>query len=179
MSRGYVREGRRTSRAAGIFGVWLAPTHVWAGLATPVQFIGPAGMALDFLVGACAVAAVLLSPRPAAPLHETQALGPHEGLRPARDALGSGPFAGRWERSRRTMSRAHRHSARHPIFVFPGWPRLPQASDLTASKGPSPDRLKGDRRKHPVRVSRIDLTLPGHESVRFPDRSAARRGLRE
>src|SRR5450756_2346495 len=86
MSRGYVREGRRTSRAAGIFGVWLAPTHVWAGLATPVQFIGPAGMALDFLVGACAVAAVLLSPRPAASLHETQALGPHEGLRPARDA---------------------------------------------------------------------------------------------
>jgi hypothetical protein len=43
-------------------------------------------MALDFLVGACAVAAVLLSPRPAASLHETQALGLHEGLRPARDA---------------------------------------------------------------------------------------------
>ena len=100
MSRGYVREVRRTSRTAGMFGVGLAPAHlsvsraarascrprVGAGLATPGPFIGPEGMALDSLVGACAVAAVLLSPQPAASLHETRALGPHEGLRPARDA---------------------------------------------------------------------------------------------
>lgn len=86
MSRGYVRGGRWTSRAAGMFGVGLAPAHVWEGIATPGPFIGPEGMALDSLVGACAVAAVLLSPQPAASLHETQALGPHEGLRPARDA---------------------------------------------------------------------------------------------
>jgi len=77
MSRGYVREGRRTSRAAGIFGVWLAPGHVWEGLAAPGSVHRPgghgAGLPRRCLCGRCSAPVVAAadvasraSPSPAA-----------------------------------------------------------------------------------------------------------------